>query len=152
MATTNLDLSTLEDNIVAHLETSPLFADRVFAATTPLVDLEQYPALPVIFVSATGDAPSDESQPIGSPLRRKVDITVEVAAFATSYRARGEAAGMHEIVATVKDMLMGYDPGMSNITRPLIYRGGNVFDFDEEEGFLSWLSSFGAQTQVREVI
>jgi hypothetical protein len=149
MATTNLQFDDLEDDIVAKLAANALMTNRVAAAISPLIDIAEYPTPPFVLVSATGDDVDPEKQPIGRPIVRKMTVTVEIVIFGTHYRSRGDAAGIHELAATIKDELQGYFPS-TLVQRPFVYESGNVFDYDETTRLIGWVQSWKTMTQVQE--
>lgn len=150
--TTNLVMTDLEDAIVERLETRSELTKRAFASSSPLVDVSQFPNLPLVFVSVTSEDYSDEKQPLGGKLQRKVAVTVEIAILATSIRARGDSPGVHEIAAIVKDVLMGWrSMTLAGMDRPMVYGSGNQFDNDEEAKIIAWLQTWSTMTIVKEV-
>ena len=150
-APTNLVMTDLEDAIVEKLLTNATLQNRVFAAATPLIDISQYPNLPLVFLSVTSERESNESQSLGQKLRRKVEPVIEIVICATAIRARGDLPGLHEIAATIKDTLMGWTPDLAGVHRPLVYEDGNQFDHDEETKIIAWLQSWSTMTIVKEV-
>lgn len=150
--TTNLNPSDLEDAIVERLKTNSFFENRAFGADAPLVEIEEFVVLPLVFVTCSSERQSAEPSNIGRPLTRKTEPVVEISIFASSMRGPKGSKAIHPIGALVKDLLMGWQPDLEEIIRPLVYEDGNQFNQDVDAQIISWLQTWSTMTITREVL
>jgi hypothetical protein len=149
--TTNLNLARLEDAIVERLQEHKLLTGRTAAVTSPFEDINELPVPPLVLVTIYGEERRRENNPIGRPVVVKVDVTIHVMIAGTWFRSRGDSLGVHEIMAAIKDQLMGWQPAeLTDVKRPLTLENSSNYDHDEERRLLFRLMEWETMILVRE--